>query len=336
MKLLKNANKIIILVILAAGLFMTPFWLHLPSDTYMWREIHNSGHTPLFGFMALIGLALSRQILKNRLIYEFGHYAVAGILALTAGLVVELIQIYLPGDADIGDFMRDVGGVISFLGLYALIDKRLKTSGELFRIRWKIVVAVVTILALAGSATPILRLIRAYHVRAGIFPAIISFESNWPDKFVKTNRADLDKSEPPSDWLEAPPWVGELELFAGPYPGFSIDETFPNWDGFDSLCFTVFSDLDTSLTMTVRVDDKAHNHSFDDRYNGNLRIDKGVNKISIPLEEIFRAPAGRKMDSSNIRAIYVFAGKNPRKLKLWIGDMYLAKSREQRSADSPK
>jgi hypothetical protein len=120
---MKKCISIALMLVPVAGIFLIIFLLHLPDDTHLWREIHNSGHTPLFGILSLLLLALfniSFPASKNR---SLKIYLSSFISAVVLGGAVEIIQFWVPGEPDLCDLLRDIAGSISFLGFYSLVDK---------------------------------------------------------------------------------------------------------------------------------------------------------------------------------------------------------------------
>ena len=314
------------LVIAAIGIFVIFFTLRLPSSTFLWREIHNTGHTPLFGLLSLIILGLSFRIFKNLLQKRYKHYLLALAITLAAGLITEFIQIYLPGDADLGDFLRDTGGAVSFLGFMMAFDTKITIFPGISRSRRKFLLMVTAFFILLASLTPLFLWTAAYAHRSNAFPRILGFESTLERKFVRTQNADLISMESPSYWISpGDNTAGKLMLSPGAYPGFSVSEPFPDWRGYESLTFSVYSELDTVFNLNVRIDDKRHDQSYSDRYNGGFAIKKGGNTIIISLEEIANAPASRKLDIGAIKAVYFFVGKVTNGFSFYVSEILLTK-----------
>ncbi len=100
------------------------FKLELPGDTYLWREIINTGHTPLFGILSLLILGLCFLTIGKKISNQYIHYLIALIATTSIGIITEIIQIYGPGDADISDLIRDILGAVSFLGFYMVLTEK--------------------------------------------------------------------------------------------------------------------------------------------------------------------------------------------------------------------
>lgn len=320
---MKRNISIILLIFAIFGIILTLYKLKLPDDTYLWREIHNTGHTPLFGILSLLILGLSLLILGNRILKRHLHYLIALIVTVLIGIITELIQIYGSGDADVSDLVRDIIGVISFLGFFMVYDRKMivfwrKCSKK------RILTLIGAFLLLVLSLIPVSLWAWVYHQRNQAFPQILGFESHWERKFIRTQHSKLTATYPPPGWQNpVSHHVGQLTLSTDTYPGFSIEEPFPNWTGYELLSFTVYSELDTTVNLTIRIEDFHHNSLYEDRFNYAVSIDPGMNRILIPLEKVREAPASREMDMAAIRAICLFTVRPGEDFTLYIDDLQL-------------
>ena len=283
-------------------------FLRLPTDTYLWREIHNTGHTPLFGLLALFYLVLLSIYARFENPARYKYYIAAFICTVVTGALVEFIQYFGPGDADIVDLVRDTLGAVIFLGLYSVFDRRLYVAIKNSR-RAKALVVVGSLLVLVISLIPLGLWVGAYFYRDNAFPEIANFESFWGNRFVMTREAGLSLVKPPSAWkTNKTERCAKLTLLPGSgYPTLSIEEPFPDWRGYEYLDFEMYSESDTTVKMAVRIEDFAHNGQYNDRFNSKLRVIPGANRFSIPLYRIRNAPSTRRMNMSRIRAIHFFA-----------------------------
>ena len=83
----------------------------------------------------------------------------------------------------------------------------------------------------------------------------------------------------------------------------------------------IFSESDTSVSLTIRIEDFHHNGLYDDRFNRVFAVNPGAYKIVIPLDDVKNAPAFRKMDMSAISAFYLFAFKTKVNFAIYIDDI---------------
>ncbi len=319
----KKNISIIFLLLGFCSIILIFFNLELPDDTHLWREIHNTGHTPLFGMLSLLFLSLSSLILGKRLLKQYFHYLIALVLTVLMGAITELIQIYGPGDADISDLIRDILGAVSFLGLYVVFNPKMIVFWRK-RNNIRIFTFVSAFLLLFLSIIPVSMWAWAYHQRNQAFPQILGFESSLENKFTRTNNAELVKTHPPAGWKNPNSrHVGQLTLFRDTYPGFSLEEPFPNWTAYRYMSFFVYSELNTTVNLTMRIEDIHHNNFYDDRFNYSIIINPGLNQISIPLEKVKNAPSYREMDMTAIYAIYFFVVRPGKPFILYFDDLRL-------------
>jgi hypothetical protein len=307
--MIKKSLALIALTFIIVGAILIIFTLKLPHDTYLWRETQNLGHTPLFGVVAvaILGIltALKGETTKNRLL----HYLLAFIGASILGLSVEIAQIWTPGDADIVDFARDVAGELSFLGFYMLLDSKMVPL--LFGHRWrKLTILGTATIILAAATYPVASLAMAYYDRNHAFPQIIDFEHRWEKSFLKIRNVTWERVDNTLNWTDSHgSKIALTTFYQVTYPTLFIEEPYPNWAGYDTLSFGVYSKQDTTIKLTISIEDARHNTKFEDRFNLNFKVMPGPNQINIPLEDIKNAPSKRKMDMNAIRAIHIFAYK---------------------------
>ena len=320
MNVSKRVSSILLLVI-AGGILLVLCAFQLPGENILAGEINNTGHTPVFGLLALTLLGLSRLILGNAMQDGYKHYLAAFILCISIGALIEFIQFFGQRDADIWDLVRDIAGASSFLGFYATVDCRIRHE-------WKrgsrMAVRITSIIVLMAALTPLALCSGAYLHRNAIFPKLLTFDSVWETKFLTTRNAELSRVPPP-DGLTVVEGreIGRLTMFPDTYCGFRIAEPCPDWSGFGYLRFDVWNELDSAITLMVRIDDVHHNQEYEDRYNGSFRITPGLNHVSVDLQEVRHAPSSREMDITAIEYIYFFTYKPKEPLTLYIDNVEL-------------
>lgn len=319
----RNRAFVGLMIIVALALTAIPLIYELPGNTFLWIEIQNSGHTPIFGIIALLLLGISLNLLGSHLKQRWHHYLVALAGASLLGMITEFAQLNGPRDADIGDLIRDVAGAVSFLGVYLYFDKHLRNKrypviGSLRKTA--LLLAVVT---LAGALVPLTLSSTVYLQRNSAFPVICDFDSYWGKRFLTTESARLKIVSPPMAMTAAREKVGELTLREGKYPGFGILEPYPDWGVYETLQLDIYSPLDTLVDIHIRVEDLRHDGNFADRFNRTLSIVPGENHISISLLDIRVAPRGREMDMSAIAAIHFFAVDLRQRLTLYFDNVHL-------------
>ncbi len=103
----------------------------------------------------------------------------------------------------------------------------------------------------------------------------------------------------------------------------AFDEPYPDWRGYRRLLVTIVSDLDAPLSLVIRVHDAAHDQRSKDRFNRSLTIAPGVNRFSIALDDIERAPDRRRMDMRRIRGVLIFGYNLKAPTHVYLGALRL-------------
>lgn len=290
----------------AIGVSLILEFLRLPEDTHVWQDIHNAGHAPLAGIFAIAMLGISRILLGSRFKTPLRHYILAFVVTTVIGAISEIAQIPQQRDADIWDWVRDTAGAISFLLVFAAFDPVIrKWKPSIVRLRFPLIL-VAAIIVISTTIPAALWIVANAH-RAEVVPKILTFESIWERKYVVLQSAELETVKAPHGFAGAEgKSVGELTMFPDSYPGMRIEEPFPDWSRYHYFRFEAYSEIDTTIHLALRIDDKWHNGAYEDRFNTTITIRPGPNKISIPLAKVKAAPVGRAMDMTEIFAIHLF------------------------------
>jgi hypothetical protein len=324
----KAALSIALLTIAIVALIIALNTFSLPGDTYLIRAIHNAGHFPFFGILSLLLFALVSVFFDDNVGNRIWIYFMAFIFSAAIGLLHEFSQIIGPRDADIWDFGRDISGAVSFLGLRLFYDRKMRDSltGRYRRIR--VLIAFMIFILISINLIPIIAWGRAYVYRNRNFPLICGFESTWEEKFLNGRDAEIRRTRPPENWGNGEDrHVGKVTFLSAIYPDLEIEEPYPDWTGYDFFVFEVFMEMDSTVYLTVRIEDFYHNDEYEDRFNRTIVVEPGFNRISIPLGEIRTAPATRNMDMSNIRSIHLFVYRPSEEYVLYFDNFRLEKSK---------
>lgn len=302
------------------------FGMRMPDNTRFWRELQNLGHIPIFGLFSLATfIILDKWLTKSRLrrIYLYiGAFALTNFL----GGVTEIIQYFGPRDADIGDFMLNITGTMLFLGFYATIDSKNASFWKRYGNTYKTAAQAVLIMAALLIILPQIFLGAAYLKRDNAFPLILAFESSWEKEFINIQDAEMEIVNIPEGWQHgAEGKVAKISFLPAQYPGISIYETAPNWSNYNALTFSVYSEMEDTLHLSVRINDIHHDCNYEDRYTGGFRIDPGENFVNIPLDDVKQAPQGRPMDMEHMIHIMIFMSAPPKEMILFIDNIALKK-----------
>jgi hypothetical protein len=97
----------------------------LPGDSLLWRELQNTGHTLLFGALALAFLYILRERLPVARTRPLAAYPLAAMASLAIGNGIEFAQLLTHRDPSFPNKLRDLAGILAALSIYAGIDPRL-------------------------------------------------------------------------------------------------------------------------------------------------------------------------------------------------------------------
>jgi VanZ family protein len=277
---------LVVLFALAGLLLFVPLPI---SPTYFSRTIENAGHTPLF-FLLTLGLLI---VLRSDPRFTGPRlYAAAGMLGAGTGFLSEVIQRPLSRDASWEDVAADALGVGLGLAVYAIFDRRSRLG------RWHRATAlVVAIVCIAIFMMPIVRMTRAYVHRNGQFPVLADFHSRvelyWSVS-IGVKRDIVDN-------------VLNVEFGKVEFPGVSFHEPVPDWSRYKTLLIDVDNPDTMPLDLAVRVHDRAHTYSFNDRFKRSFLLAAGERRmLRIPLEDVRHGPRHRLMDMTQISDITLF------------------------------
>ena len=285
-------------------LFSIPIFLELPGNTLFMRELHNTGHTFLFGLLSIVTLRLT-QLFLNAKNTDIKPYILSFILSFICGILIEIIQATIDRDADIYDVLRNLLGIISFLGFYYLFNKiRLKV----FTL-WDILISIMSVALFLSSLVPIGSLSMAYLNRDNSVPVILDFNSNWAKYFIYSTNARIEHIAP-GQHKEFQIYHAQILFKKNGHSKIEIHETSPDWSDYASLCFSIYSDSGKEYSLNIRIHDTKHNYEHTDRFNKLLLIRPRHNHICISLEEVVNAPMGRLLDISDIVSVIIFSDKN--------------------------
>jgi hypothetical protein len=288
----------------------------------LWHEIYNLGHIPLFGLFAVLVLEISRATLGRLLVRPLAHYGIALGATVVVSVATELLQLNMPGrQAEFQDALHNIIGGLCFLALRACLDTVLWQPEKSRMRRW---VAVAASLILLVSFWPLANLGWHYGMRAAAFPVLVDFDSRWQRPFLSSPRAGLDRMKAPAGWTQRKNQkVVAIKFMAAPWPGVSMHEPYPDWSGFTTLRFDVYSELSQPVDLILRIDDINHNNQYRDRFNRTISVQPGLNQIEVPLSDVRNAPSGRDLDLQEITQMILFSRRPDAPFTLYLSDIWL-------------
>ena len=283
------------------------FW-QLPGNSLLWRELQNTGHTPLFGCLALAILFILRESFPPVRGNPLLAYPLAGIASLALGIFIELGQLLTHRDPSVSDVLRDLAGIIAALSIYAGIDSRLVSVWHRQHKGLRAGTIALGCCLFLGGLVPLGQQIMVSLQRDSAFPVIIDPGADWSGAFLQFDHATLALVPAPERWTSVSgQHVARLVLKPARYPGIAVIEPYPDWSAFANLRFTLYSSETRPFDLVLRIHDQLHDQAYSDRFNLELRVMPGENVFRIPLASIQYAPADRSMDLKRIAGLMLFA-----------------------------
>lgn len=298
----------------------------VPTHTFFWKAVNNSGHVPLFMVVGMLLLHLSRLLTAKLSWPPIRHYAVAlgGVVVLA--LLTEALQALIPmRKPQVSDVMHDVLGALCGLAWALTTDHSLSGKWVQWRTspRSRFIVCGVA-LVIGMTFLPVFEWAYAYWDRANRFPSLLQFSSSWEMKFVTGFDSDVQVVPPPLVWgKSADDRVGQVVFHTKKYPRIRLDEPYPDWEGYSYLHLDIFSELPALQPMIIRIDDQYNKYRSEDAFNKILTITPGLNPIQIPLDEIRLGPVGRKMDLKAIKSVWLYARSPSEEFTLYLDNIHL-------------
>jgi hypothetical protein len=147
-----------------------------------------------------------------------------------------------------------------------------------------------------------------YRGRDAAFPVLCCLTGDWESRFLRSNHVEFEPAVPPDVGSGA--GYQRLRFSPAYWPGLTLKEVHPDWSGYETLAFDIYTEAPPAVELVLRIDDYGHDGvSFDDRFNRDLELAPGLNRFRIPIEEIVSAPAGRRMDARRMKKIILFANQ---------------------------
>jgi hypothetical protein len=305
--------KLIPIVIVAVILILILSYPVPPRQGRFIVDLLDAGHAPLFGVAALVLLRLAPRERKGTL----REYLVVLFLATILGILTELVQRVEGGDAEVKDVVDDILGAASFLMIHWTVRHRSSASFcWLLRLTsMAVLVAVVWPPMLSGMAT--------FH-RDRAFPVILDFNSVWDSRWCRPDGAVFEIAPaPPRAGQSVGNRMGRITFEPFKLSIFLIDETHPNWTGYREFVFTVYSELSTVVQLELNLYDRQYRKRDSDSYHTLLTINPGMNTIRIPLADVERGPATRRMEMTSMYRIALSAIHPKNRFSVYLDALHL-------------
>ena len=300
---LKRHN--VLLFVAICFVLLGAIWTPISGDGRWTEEALTAGHGIAFAVTAILAIfALSVDDVTRRwpLIVQYGT-----VLVLTAllGVGTELMQIWLPRDANLDDVRTDLLGAWIGLATFAVFDARLRTLG-------RIGLPLSGLIPFFVLAIPLTTCIQAYARREAAFPVLADYRLSFDEYFLQaqgTSRAHGDMPEP---------WAGfageqamRISFGTTAWPGLHFAEPAPDWRGYKTLAIDVTNPNSETLPLSIRIHDRAHNNQYSDRFNARIDLEPLKRSVvRLPITDISRAPRNRNLDIERISGLILFVSGN--------------------------
>jgi len=291
-------------LLLAAVLLLVP----LPPGHSLGSEaLENAAHAPLFAVLAALALRARRAGRGDRPMYLRDYLTVWGLVTLF-GALMEIVQGFVGRDPSLEDLANDALGAGLALTVTAWLRHESFVTAR--PARW-IAGALIAVGVLLYAAPPLWSA-AAYAQRWVQRPVLWQWRTPLDEYFISDSNAQINRV-PASACLAKPaaPLPGGQALWivldAGPYPGLTLDEPYPDWRGYQTLAIDVVNPGAEPVPLSLRVDDAPHNHHYDDRYTGTFELPgRQRTRLHVALRDIEQTPSGRKLDLARIANLMIF------------------------------
>jgi hypothetical protein len=288
-------------LLLIALLLATVFVPTLPGTAYWQRVLQDAGHGVVFAAVAIVLLAMwpPGPTAERRSSRDYGR-ALAVAVALSIG--TEWLQVYLPArHVSVTDALRDAVGAVLGLAIVALAERRGAATNRY--------AATVVLAALVVLAWEPLHCARIYAERARSYPTLAPMGKLADAQFVAGRNATVSHATLPSPWRRAADGPAlRLSYQPGARSALELTEAAPDWRDHSVLALDVTNPADQPARFILRVLDRGHDWSHEDRLNLPVIIPAATRTtVRVSMAAIADAPARRAMDLSAIANVMLFA-----------------------------
>lgn len=269
----------------AAGTLLLLFLpLGEPPKGALWAALGLGGHALLLGILAWIGgLVLS--------VRQRGWPLWIGLTFFAAA--VELLQPWMGRSREWSDWLFGVAGAGLICGTWRWPWRRRMRGGGM----------------LILGLSPLLWVLGLLGAESRAFPVLMDSGSIWSRQGWTRNAVRLEAGGELGMRVEPVP-SGEGEVQPS-YPGLFRVTAHPDWRGMDVLQVSIYWPGESMAVMAVRIDDRADNPAYADRFQKEFTVTQGWNRVQIPVSEWSRASGGRRLRTERIRQWGVFLVSAP-------------------------
>ena len=310
-----------LLVVMIAALALTVLYVELPGRPLILHSVQKLGHPLVFALVTfgLFGIRRQRQPDGGPL----SDYLPTLLIAAALGFLTEVSQVVTHRDPAVKDFLLDVRGILCATAILAAGDPRIPERWAARRARTGFLgmALLITVMTLA----PLGWVTAAYVQRSLSAPILFAPRTTLDLLLVSLTDTSPELATLPSAYARR---SGEralrVPLTTRPYPGISLDEPLSDWRPYRRLRIDVINPAKQELVLHIRVQDRAHDGNYTDRYEGVQTVPPQSRRmVEVPLVEIVAAPSGRPLDLARVGSVslYKVGADGPR--ELWLSRVEL-------------
>ena len=287
----------------------------LPFSGRVSRSIMDLSHAPVFAGLTWLAF----RTLRPRV--SWSSLALAGLIGeilLVVGLAAEFIQQQVGRTFAWHDIYSNCAGVAAgwlwiFAGKTAVRRRPLRIIVR--AAVWGLSAALFLLPNTWAALSLVDIVFQPYEL-----PMLASFES-WSEltRFSSNNSRCYRVNEFASEGA----WSLRVDLQRGWYTGVTLDDPWRDWSAYRELVFDVNVRSESPLPLTVKIEDQATNGEYFDRYNGEIVLKPGGQRVRINLEMVAEAPIGRRLDLAHIKRLQLFAANLPHSERMYLDNVHL-------------
>jgi VanZ family protein len=318
----RDRNKLVALLALAAVLTVALLLLQRPR-TRLFIAVFNGSHVVAGATLSFAASWVMSTWWPSST--RVRRYAAAMIVTMVAGGALELAQLVGPGEASLGDLLRDLAGGVAGVVLYgAFVTRR----GGL-----RILLLLAALVVMVPGLWPTMRTVLRHARIVRQLPAVAAFEGAGEHaEIIPMDGAELSVVAAPGAWTPADrAWtpadrarVGRVTFRAGHNnPRMLINNPFADWSDYQTLVFTVFSPEPAAFEVVLRIDDMDATVATTDRFHRRLTIAPGHNEFRIVVDDVRLSPETRELDLGALENVVLFMDQPERDHHLFVDRFWL-------------
>ncbi|MBS0395447.1 MAG: VanZ family protein, partial [Proteobacteria bacterium] len=313
-----------LLVAAIVALALLVVFAELPGRPLILHVLQKLGHPAVFGIIAVGVLVLQLQRPGAAARAAWLQYLIAFAVAVGIGALTEAGQLFTHRDPSLRDVGLDARGIACALALAAVWDARCRPTAAAARLRLLYAAAAAALAVLI--LTPLAWTIAGYALRAQRFPVLFVPAARLDLLFVTGTGGRVERFALPPAMAHAPGEMAlRVPLTTRPYAGVLLDEPAPDWRGYRTLVVEVTNPGRSELAFNVRVHDRSHNWTYEDRFNAAVAVAPGRRVVlEFPLEAVRSAPRGRELDLAHVAGVALFLGVSWLRVMDLLGHAILA------------